>query len=550
MKVDNEINSVAGILTEQESIISNALFGKLFPFHMLLNEHDIIFSAGKSLLKIMPDIIDKNIKQIFSVLLPHNLEFNIDKILNKYSNIDFLILKDKSSDLQLRVGLEQIPDQNIIAVIGNPWVNSIEKLHELNIELSDFSKHDSTGDMLMTLQLQKQTYSDMEEFGALLKKKKTELEETVKLLNQSEQSLHTLINSAGLGIIMTDLNGEANIWNDGLLDMIRIDREAGQNITDFQKSLQLDQIYTEQNLINGNKYEKIFEISKPVTNDNDNDYDYDIIKLTIYPIRDSSNNVTNYCQIFRDITDEVKLESILRENSKSKAVSLLTGQIAHQINNLLGGILANVDDACDVIEKGSVEIKDQLNTIDVLSTEISEITTAMLAFSGQQYLTTDLFEVNDKIRGMLSQKNFMASVASLVTLDLCLEPLMMKGDKKAFSQCISNILINCGEALEFKTAPNISLSSYIPSAQELEKENIQGQNYLCIRIKDNGIGIRNDDLISIFTPFYTTKGLKHQGMGLSFVQGYIRQIGGHLRFNSKHRVGTTIYIYIPTDKLF
>ena len=277
----------------------------------------------------------------------------------------------------------------------------------------------------------------MEEFGALLKKKKTELEETVKLLNQSEQSLHTLINSAGLGIIMTDLNGEANLWNDGLLDMIRIDREAGQNMTDFQKSLQLDQIYIEQNLINGNKYEKIFEVSKPVTNDNDNDND--IIKLTIYPIRDSSNNLIKYCQIFRDITDEVKLESITRENSKSKAVSLLTAQIAHQINNLLGGILANVDDAYDVIEKGSVEIKDQLNTIDVLSTKISEITTAMLAFSGQQYLTTDLFEVNDKIRGMLSQKNFMASVASLVTLDLCLEPLMMKGDKKAFSQCISNI---------------------------------------------------------------------------------------------------------------
>lgn len=548
MKVDNKINSVAGILTEQESIISNAMFRKLFPFHMLLNEHDIIFSAGKGLLKIMPDIIEKNITQIFSVLLPHNLEFNIDKILNEYSNIDFLILKDKSSDLQLRVGLEQIPDQNIIAVIGNPWVNSIEKLHELNIELSDFSKHDSTGDMLMTLQLQQQSFSDVEEFGALLKKKKTELEETVKLLNQSEQSLHTLINSAGLGIIMTDLNGEANLWNDGLLDMIRIDREAGQNMTDFQKSLQLDQIYIEQNLINGNKYEKIFEVSKPVTNDNDNDND--IIKLTIYPIRDSSNNLIKYCQIFRDITDEVKLESITRENSKSKAVSLLTAQIAHQINNLLGGILANVDDAYDVIEKGSVEIKDQLNTIDVLSTKISEITTAMLAFSGQQYLTTDLFEVNDKIRGMLSQKKFMASVASLVTLDLCLEPLMMKGDKKAFSQCISNILINCGEALEFKTAPNISLSSYIPSAQELKEEKIQGQNYLCIRIKDNGIGIRNDDLINIFTPFYTTKGLKHQGMGLSFVQGYIRQIDGHLRVNSKQRLGTTIYIYIPTVKLF
>ena len=52
-------------------------------------------------------------------------------------------------------------------------------------------------------------------------------------------------------------------------------------------------------------------------------------------------------------------------------------------------------------------------------------------------------------------------------------------------------------------------------------------------------------LPKIFDPFYTTKIKTTQGMGLSFVQGYIRQIGGHLRVNSSYGLGTTVYFYIP-----
>ena len=56
----------------------------------------------------------------------------------------------------------------------------------------------------------------------MLDKKKTQLEEAVKLLDTSEKSLQTLLDSTCLGILMTDLNGNINIWNEGVQNITGI----------------------------------------------------------------------------------------------------------------------------------------------------------------------------------------------------------------------------------------------------------------------------------------------------------------------------------------
>ncbi|MDC1437239.1 ATP-binding protein, partial [Gammaproteobacteria bacterium] len=396
-------------------------------------------------------------------------------------------------------------------------------MKDLKLDLSDFSSHDSMGDMLMALQLQKQTFSDLQEYGVMLDKKKTQLEEAIKLLDISEKSLQTLLDSTGLGILMTDLNGNINIWNEGVQNItgIKIDDYDKKNLCDL---FQLEGIYDNQNLISGQRYETKIIITNDKVNEN-------IIKLTISPITDLNNSVKSYCHVFRDITDELKLESIMRENEKSMAVSLLTGQIAHQINDLLKGIHTNVDEAIDYIAADLVKdetgsIKTILKNIDEQSTLISKITNSMLAFSGQQYLSKKNYDINELIYNVIHQDDYQDIDKSIITLNLSHLPLIMEGDKKAFPTCLINILKNSSEALVNTKSPSIKIDTYVALEQELIDENIKTSDYICIRIKDNGKGIKTDNLNLIFDPFYTTKIKTTQGMGLSFVQGYIRQIGG------------------------
>ncbi len=118
--------------------INNILFNKLFPFHVLFDKSYSIISSGVSLLKVMPDIYQKDIRELFEVVLPKNIELNVDKIFDDYKNIDFYILKNKSSLLQMRVIFEYIPEDDIYAIIGIPWVTSAEELKDLKLDLSDF----------------------------------------------------------------------------------------------------------------------------------------------------------------------------------------------------------------------------------------------------------------------------------------------------------------------------------------------------------------------------------------------------------------------------
>jgi C4-dicarboxylate-specific signal transduction histidine kinase len=71
-------------------------------------------------------------------------------------------------------------------------------------------------------------------------------------------------------------------------------------------------------------------------------------------------------------------------------------------------------------------------------------------------------------------------------------------------------------------------------------------NQVIIEIKDNGTGIKNEDIDKVLLPFFTTKAPgQGTGLGLSISYGIIKELGGEIDIQSKHQKGTTIQIKIP-----
>jgi two-component system cell cycle sensor histidine kinase/response regulator CckA len=125
-------------------------------------------------------------------------------------------------------------------------------------------------------------------------------------------------------------------------------------------------------------------------------------------------------------------------------------------------------------------------------------------------------------------------------------------DKNQIEQIIMNLALNAKDAMREGGKLNISISKRSldlnakDSLNTLYKPAGSGEielgNYIELKIKDTGTGIKQDILHRVFEPFFTTKGnLKGTGLGLSTVYEIIKQTGGYLYVHSD-KTGTTFYI--------
>jgi len=76
------------------------------------------------------------------------------------------------------------------------------------------------------------------------------------------------------------------------------------------------------------------------------------------------------------------------------------------------------------------------------------------------------------------------------------------------------------------------------------------RNYIEIKVADNGCGIRKEDILKIFEPFYSTKGQAGTGLGLAVVWGIIDNHDGTISIESEVKKGTTFTILLPVNTKF
>ncbi|MCP4719421.1 MAG: two-component sensor histidine kinase [Desulfobacteraceae bacterium] len=223
---------------------------------------------------------------------------------------------------------------------------------------------------------------------------------------------------------------------------------------------------------------------------------------------------------------------------------------AHEINNplqiikseqaLIEALFEDVTGEMDLekIEDFN-EIEDSLSQIKLQVNRCSEITHAILKFGRKNETKEQVLDPCDVIPEIVHiiEKKAQVSGIEIIHPVSGNSPSFM-GDPSQFQQVMLNLFNNAMDAIEERHGSSggiLKIESYI-----------KNENFLGIKIADNGKGIAPENIGKIFSPFFTTKPVgKGTGLGLSVCYGIIESFGGTMEVTSEQNVGTTFVISLP-----
>ncbi len=256
----------------------------------------------------------------------------------------------------------------------------------------------------------------------------------------------------------------------------------------------------------------------------------------------------------RDLTEqrqaEEEKEAIqkqLRQAQKMESIGHLTGGIAHDFNNILASIQGYNDLALELYAKDG-KLKQYLTEVAKASERARILISQMLAFSRGGSADHKPLALNPLIKEAIKMLSSTLPSSIEIKENLMGQSPIILVDAIQFHQIILNMCINARDAI-------VDDSGII----ELTLQNITSDNDVCsschkpingeyvkLTIRDNGTGMDDVTINSIFDPFYTTKPVdKGTGMGLSVVHGIVHDHNGHIHVESESGKGTEFSLYFP-----
>jgi nitrogen-specific signal transduction histidine kinase len=246
-----------------------------------------------------------------------------------------------------------------------------------------------------------------------------------------------------------------------------------------------------------------------------------------------------------DITDQRKLEQNLRQAAKMDAVGRLAGGVAHDFNNMLGGILGYAELAMERCAPGD-PIRADLKQIEQAAQRSADLTRQLLAFARKQTVAPKVLDLNVTVEGMLKLLRRLIGEDIELAWKPSRERVMIKMDPAQLDQILANLCVNARDAIAAGGVITIETTRVTFDEEDGEQTYIAPGEYVLLVVRDNGCGMDAETVTHIFEPFFTTKGQgKGTGLGLATVYGVVKQNNGHINVNSEPGKGTAFNIYLP-----
>jgi PAS domain S-box-containing protein len=257
--------------------------------------------------------------------------------------------------------------------------------------------------------------------------------------------------------------------------------------------------------------------------------------------------------IIRDISEQKKLEDRLMQAQKMEAIGSLAAGVAHDLNNILTGLVSYPDLLLLELPKDS-PLRKKILAIQQSGQKAAAIVQDLLTFARRGVTISEVINVNTIISEYLAAPEYLdrQNACPNITLVTDLSPDLMniKGSQVHLSKVIMNTLNNAAEAMPSGGRIRLSTFNTYLDAPLTAYEDIPEGEYVCFSIFDEGIGIAPDDIKKIFEPFYTNKSMKRSGsgLGMTIIWATIKDHAGFIDIQSKEGEGTQFTMYLPATR--
>ena len=249
-----------------------------------------------------------------------------------------------------------------------------------------------------------------------------------------------------------------------------------------------------------------------------------------------------------DMTAHKELETRLYQGEKLQALGTLAGELAHEFNNALTGIILSTDKLMIRHSVGDPSYPD-LKVIHEWSARAAEFIRMLKAYARQETLKREVVDVTEWLSDFNVLLRQLVDERVVMNVRHGRDLPKIKVDKGQLEACIMNLSNNARDAMLGKGGGKLDIVTSAVTADHAHERGfnyVEGGDYLLIEVIDTGTGIPADKLQKIFDPFFTTKEKgRGTGLGLSTVYGIIKQSGGFICVSSEVGKGTTFYLYLP-----
>ncbi|MDD5167552.1 MAG: ATP-binding protein [Syntrophales bacterium] len=270
------------------------------------------------------------------------------------------------------------------------------------------------------------------------------------------------------------------------------------------------------------------------------------VRITAAAIRDSRGKLSGAIETLEDITERRHAQEELIKIKKLESLGTFASGVAQDFDSLLSSILRNI-----FLAKISVEDEDQileegLAIAEKAGLQAKELAHKLITFAKGGYPSRKLEAIDQLLIEKLNTTKTSTEIQYHVTISPDLWPVTI--DKKQIGQVFENIIQNSLEAMHESgvfelTAANVTISDNMRP--------LKAGDYVKVSIRDNGSGIRKEDLPRIFDPYFTTKlkdGRRGTGLGLAVSRSILQNHSGFINVESQEGSGTTVHVYLPVKQ--
>jgi PAS domain S-box-containing protein len=248
-----------------------------------------------------------------------------------------------------------------------------------------------------------------------------------------------------------------------------------------------------------------------------------------------------------------KLEIQLQNAQKLESLGTLAGGVAHDLNNILSGIVSYPELLLMDLAPDS-PMQDPLRAIKESGEKAAQIVQDLLTLARRGVAAKKILNLNQIIGDFLASPEYrnLVSQNSRITVDTRLVPdsLNMAGSALHISKTLMNLVANAVDAMPSGGKMTLAtMNRYIDQPYH-GFETIPEGEYTVLEISDQGIGMPPSDVERIFEPFYTKKsmGRSGTGLGMSVVWGTVKDHDGYFDIHTEEGSGTTFVLYFPANR--